>query len=88
MKKFLCAFSMVFVLGCDVSDGNESRSVDVSVVDSEAIEYIVMPEVVIVARPEVQKQEIIFTEEEVDDTFEDPTAYGAETFSAVYVPSN
>lgn len=86
MKKIFWTLSFACVMSCtdfDIKDGSNTDDIVVT-----PVEYIIMPEVVIVATPDVQQQEIIFTEDEVDGSFEDPTAYGAETFSAVYVPND
>ena len=86
MKNILWSLAFVCVTSCtdfDIEDTTNTADVVIT-----PVEYVVMPEVVIIATPDAQQQEIIFTEEEVEGSFEDPTAYGAETFSAVYVPND
>ncbi len=87
MKNILLPLLFVTPLGCaDIDMVSDTQVADVHHASTDAVEFIIMPEVVIVANSR-EEQEIIFTEEEVKGTFEDPTAYGAETFSAIYVPS-
>ena len=83
MKNILLPLLFVTPLGCaDIDMVSDTQVAD----STDTVEFIIMPEIVIVANSR-EEQEIIFTEEEVKGTFEDPTAYGAETFSAIYVPS-
>ncbi len=88
MKNILLPLLFVTSLSCtDIDTISDTQIPDVSHASTDVVEFIIMPEVVIVANSG-EGQEIIFTEEEVKGTFEDPTAYGAETFSALYVPSH
>ena len=86
MKNILWTLSFACVMSCTELDIETTQSSPGR--PTSSVEYIVMPEVHIVLTPDAQQQEIIFTEEEVEGSFEDPTAYGAETFSAVYVPND
>ena len=77
MKKLFWTGTIVFFMGCgDIVDTQYAHR-------SDTQDYVVTPEVVINEDP---YQEIIFTEEEVRDAFEDPTEFGSEHFSAIYVP--
>ena len=81
MKKIFWSAALVFFMGCgdilDTQYGHRSKD------SVNTQDYIVMPEVVITVDA---YQEIIFTEDEVRDAFEDPTEFGSEHFSAIYVP--
>ena len=85
MKNMLLSLFSFCALSCVDINTPHTQASDVVLTPVDSIEYIVMPEVVIVANSEVQQQEIIFTETEVKDSFEDPTAYGAQTFCSVFV---
>ena len=80
MKKLFLLITLGFFMGCSddfVEENHDQRKKDVG--------YVVIPDIVIAVEP---YQEIIFTEEEVRGSFEDPTQYGAEKFSAIYIPEN
>ena len=71
------ALSALLIAGCNFKN-NGNRQSDLSTSSSVNIEKDLS----------VPYEEIIFTEEEVMSSFDDPTEYGSEVFSAVYVPSN
>lgn len=90
MKKFLCLSVFCMFVSCMVTSqnnytedaANKTRGGEVQ------ISYIEMPEEVITVNGALQAEEIIFTEDETQNVFQDPTEYGSLVFSAVYVPEN
>ena len=72
MKSLLVIAAILFTSGCDeINPGSEH--VDVSITDtSSKVEYIYMPELVINAEhQEIDKDVIIFTEEETQQVFKE-----------------
>ena len=87
MKKLFWTVVIVFSMSCGdiVNTQYAHRNGDSVTSPDSTHDYVIMPEVVISVDP---YQEIIFTEEEVRDSFEDPTEFGSAHFSAIYIPTS